>query len=161
VISRFAFSVLADRFGGRATFSIALLGQSLPVVLLFFATDAWTFYLFAVVFGLSYGGEMVGFPIVNKQLFGANSPLGSIFSFQMVGGGLGMALGGWLGGSLFDATGGYAWALLTSLIVGCIGVPLALALPRHGKSPPGSPVKTSAPSSAPDALPAAAQHRPA
>ena len=138
VISRFAFAVLADRFGGRATLSIALLGQSLPVMLLFFATDAWMFYLFAVVFGLSYGGEMVGFPIINKQLFGANGPLSSIFSFQMVGGGLGMALGGWLGGSLFDATGDYTWALLTSLVVGCIGLPLALALPRHGKAPPGS-----------------------
>lgn len=160
VISRFAFSVLADRFGGRATLSIALLGQSLPVMLLFFATDAWTFYLFAVVFGLAYGGEMVGFPIINKQLFGANAPLGSIFSFQMVGGGLGMALGGWLGGSLFDVTGDYTWALLTSLVVGCLGLPLALALPRHGKTPPGSLGKTIPTSSAAAALPASA-HRPA
>jgi len=160
VISRFAFSVLADRFGGRATLSVALLGQSLPVMLLFFATDAWTFYLFAVVFGLSYGGEMVGFPIINKQLFGANAPLGSIFSFQMVGGGLGMALGGWLGGSLFDATGDYTWALLTSLVVGCLGLPLALALPRHGKSPPGSLGKNIATSTAASAaMPASAQHR--
>jgi MFS family permease len=148
VISRFAFSVLADRFGGRASLSIALLGQSLPVMLLFFASDAWTFYLFAVVFGLAYGGEMVGFPIINKQLFGANAPLGSIFSFQMVGGGLGMALGGWLGGSLFDVTGDYTWALLTSLVVGCLGLPLALALPRHGKTPPGSLGKTIGTSSA-------------
>ena len=160
VISRFAFAVLADRFGGRATLSVALLGQSLPVILLFFATDAWTFYLFAVVFGLSYGGEMVGFPIINKQLFGAKAPLGSIFSFQMVGGGLGMALGGWLGGSLFDATGDYTWALLTSLVVGCLGLPLALALPRHGKSPPGSLGKNIATSTAASAaMPASAQHR--
>ena len=160
VISRFAFSVFADRFGGRATFSIALLGQSLPVILLFFASEAWTFYLFAVVFGLCYGGEMVGFPIVNKQLFGAGAPLGSIFSFQMVGGGVGMALGGWLGGSLFDVTGNYTWALLTSLVVGCLGLPMALALPRHGKSPPGSLGKTIAtPAAAAAALSASARHR--
>jgi hypothetical protein len=78
----------------------------------------------------------------------------------MVGGGLGMALGGWLGGSLFDVTGDYTWALLTSLVVGCLGLPLALALPRHGKTPPGSLGKTIATSSAAAALPASA-HRPA
>jgi MFS family permease len=136
VISRFAFSVIADRFGGRLTLTLSLLGQSLPVIILFFASEPWVFYLFAVVFGLSYGGEMVGFPIINKQLFGAKAPLGSIYSFEMVGAGTGMALGGWLGGGLFDMTGDYTWALLTSLIVGCVGVPLAMSLPRHKAPPP-------------------------
>jgi MFS family permease len=137
VISRFAFSVIADRFGGRLTLTMSLLGQSLPVVILFFASEPWAFYLFAIVFGLSYGGEMVGFPIINKQLFGARAPLSSIYSFEMVGAGTGMALGGWLGGGLFDMTGDYTYALVTSIVVGCIGVPLALSLPRH-KSPPGT-----------------------
>ncbi len=136
VISRFAFSVMADKFGGRTTLTLSLLGQSLPVIILFFASDAWVFYLFAVVFGLCYGGEMVGFPIINKQLFGARAPLGSIYSFEMVGAGTGMALGGWLGGGLFDMSGAYTWSLTTSLIVGLIGLPLALSLPRHKKSAP-------------------------
>jgi len=135
VISRFAFSVIADRFGGRITLTCALLGQALPVIILFFANEAWVFYLFAVIFGLSYGGEMVGFPIINKQLFGAKAPLGSIFSFQMVGGGTGMALGGWLGGGLFDMTGDYTWALAASLVIGLLGVPMALALPKHKRQP--------------------------
>jgi MFS family permease len=137
IISRFAFSVIADRFGGRVTLTMSLLGQTLPVIILFFATESWAFYLFAIVFGLSYGGEMVGFPIINKQLFGARAPLGSIYSFEMVGAGIGMALGGWLGGAMFDMTGNYTWALATSLVVGCVGVPLALALPRHQDLPPG------------------------
>ena len=131
VVSRVAFSMIADRFGGRITLTLAILGQTLPVIILFFATESWVFYLFAVVFGLSYGGEMVGFPIINKQLFGSRAPLGSIYSFQMVGAGTGMALGGWLGGSLFDVTGTYSVSLATSLLVGCVGLPLALALPRH------------------------------
>ncbi|HZM44534.1 MAG TPA: MFS transporter [Burkholderiales bacterium] len=160
-ISRFAFSVLADRFGGRLTLSISLLGQSLPVILLFFATESWHFYLFAVLFGLCYGGEMVGFPIINKQLFGTKAPLGSIYSFQMAAAGIGMAIGGWLGGALFDFAGDYTWALLISLVVGCLGVPLALALPRHGKSPPGSFGQTNPIPTASAPLPASAQHRPA
>ena len=134
VISRFAFSLIADRFGGRITLTLSLLGQTLPVIILFFASEAWVFYLFAVIFGLSYGGEMVGFPIINKQLFGTRAPLGSIYSFEMVGAGTGMAIGGWLGGGLFDLTGDYTWSLVTSLVVGCLGLPLAMALPRHKKA---------------------------
>jgi MFS family permease len=156
VFSRFGFSILADRFGGRATLTASLLGQSLPVIILFFAQDAWVFYLFAVCFGLCYGGEMVSFPIVNKQLFGTRAPLGSIFSFEMVGAGIGMALGGWLGGSLFDMTGDYTWALLVSLVAGCLGLPLALTLPRKG-NPPGSLGARSDPPTSPVGLPAAPQ----
>jgi MFS family permease len=133
VISRFAFSVLAERLGGRTVLTLSLLGQSLPVIILFFATDAWAFYLFAVIFGLCYGGEMVGFPIINRQLFGAKAPLASIYSFEMLGASTGMALGGWLGGGLFDMSGSYTWSLIASLVIGLVGLPLALALPRHKK----------------------------
>lgn len=135
VVSRFVFSVLAERLGGRTVLTISLLGQALPVIILFFATEAWMFYAFAVIFGLCYGGEMVGFPIINKQLFGANAPLSSIYSFEMLGASTGMALGGWLGGALFDVFGNYNGSLMASLCIGLIGLPLALALPRHRKLP--------------------------
>jgi MFS family permease len=131
IISRFASSVLAERFGGRAVLTMALIGQSTPIFILFFASDAWVFYLFAVVFGLCYGGEMVGFPIINRQLFGTKAPLSSIYSFEMLGASTGMALGGWLGGILFDLSGAYTWSILASIVLGYLGLPLALALPRH------------------------------
>jgi MFS family permease len=144
VVSRFAFAIFTERLGGRAMLTIAMLGQSSSVLILFFATEAWAFYLFAVVFGLCYGGEMVGFPIINRQLFGDKAPLSSIYSLQMIGASTGMALGGWLGGVLFDMSGSYTWAIIASAGIGYLGVPLALALPRHRKV------------FAPDAAPAAA-----
>ena len=131
IISRFACSVLAERLGGRAVLTMALIGQSTPIFILFFASEAWVFYLFAVVFGLCYGGEMVGFPIINRQLFGLKAPLSSIYSFEMLGASTGMALGGWLGGALFDLSGAYTWSILVSIVIGYLGLPLALALPRH------------------------------
>ncbi len=131
IISRFVSAILSERFGGRAVLTLALIGQSTPVFILFFANDALTFYAFAVIFGLCYGGEMVGFPIINRQMFGVNAPLSSIYSFQMLGASTGMALGGWLGGFLFDLTGAYTWSILASIVVGYLGLPLALALPRH------------------------------
>ena len=76
---------------------------------------------------------MVGFPIINRQLFGERAPLSSIYSFEIVGASTGMALGGWLGGALFDASGAYTWAILASAATGCLAVPLAFYLPRHRK----------------------------
>lgn len=135
-VSRFASAIIAAHFGGRVLLTFALIGQSAPVLILFFADGAWTFYAFALVFGLCYGGEMVGFPIINRQLFGAAAPLGTIYSFQMVGAGTGMALGGWLGGFLFDLSGAYTWSITAAILITCIGIPLALALPRHVRKPP-------------------------
>jgi MFS family permease len=131
IFSRFAFTLLTERFGGRACLSFAVLGQSLSVLMLLFAHETWHFYVFAVIFGVCYGGEMVGFPIINRHIFGPAAPLSSIFSVQMVGGSTGMALGGWLGGVLFDHSGDYTSAILVSAAVSFIALPLALWLPRH------------------------------
>lgn len=133
IISRFVSSILTERLGGRAVLTMAMVGQSTSVVILFFASEAWVFYLFAVVFGVFYGGEMVGFPIINRQLFGARAPLSSIYSFEMLGASTGMALGGWLGGALFDVSGAYTWAILASAVIGYLGLPLTLYLPSHRK----------------------------
>jgi MFS family permease len=131
MVSRFAFSLLTERLGGRTVLTLAVVGQSTSILMLLFATEAWHFYAFAVVFGICYGGEMVGFPIINRQMFGPSAPLGSIYSFEMVGASTGMALGGWIGGALFDLSGDYTWAILVASGIGFLALPLALWLPRH------------------------------
>lgn len=131
IVSRFAFSLLTERLGGRTVLTLAILGQSTSILMLLFATEAWHFYVFSVIFGICYGGEMVGFPIINRQMFGPKAPLSSIFSFEMIGASTGMALGGWIGGVLFDFSGDYTWAILVAAGIGYIALPLALWLPRH------------------------------
>jgi len=42
-----------------------------------------------------------------------------------------MALGGWLGGFLFDVSGNYTGSIAAAMLTTCLGIPLALALPRH------------------------------
>ena len=139
IFSRFTFSLLTERFGGRTILSLAIFGQSLSILALLFATEAWHFYAFAVVFGICYGGEMVGFPIINRQMFGPKAPLSSIFSFEMIGASTGMALGGWLGGVLFDHTGDYTVAILVASGIGFLAMPLALLLPRHRHAAAAAP----------------------
>ena len=103
------------------------------MLLLLSARELPPFYSFAFLFGLGYGGEMVGFPIFNRQYYGTDAPLNTIYSYQLAGAMLGMAVGGWLGGVLFDWTGTYTWSILAALTAGFLGVMAALRLPSYRK----------------------------
>lgn len=138
-VSRFGMSVLTERLGGKKVLTIALLLQSTPILILLGAREPWQFYLFAVLFGFGYGGEMVGFPIINRQYYGANAPLYSVYSYQVAGAMLGMAVGGWLGGALFDWSGGYTWTILAAALFGSAGLLPVLGLPPHRGAGSSSP----------------------
>lgn len=133
VISRFGMSLVAERKGARFTLSSAVLLQTIPTLLLIGARKLWSFYSFAFLFGLGWGGEMVGFPIFNRQYYGLNAPLSTIYSYQMASAMLGMAVGGWVGGVLFDWTGVYTWSIIAAVGAGFLGVVAALTLPAHKK----------------------------
>jgi MFS family permease len=131
IISRFVFPMLAEKFGGKKTLALAFIMQTAPILFLFPAANAWSFYIVAFFFGLGLGGEMPCFPIINMQYWGPRSPLNSIYAWELAGGLLGMALGGWLGGALYDLTGTYTLSIATALLFSAAGLAPVLALPRH------------------------------
>ncbi|MDP6667440.1 MAG: MFS transporter [Dehalococcoidia bacterium] len=108
--SRFLTPVLSDRFGSKAVMFGSFFGQGIGVLLLFTASSTWEFYLFAVLWAIPYGGEGTSFPVINRQYYG-HLPMGTTYGWQILGAGLGMALGGYLPGLVFDITGGYSWAI--------------------------------------------------
>ncbi len=129
IITRLATPVLSDRFGPKTVMFIAYVLQGVPVAMLFWSGGVWWFVLFAAIFGIGYGGEAGGFPILNRRYYG-HAPVGSAHGFQMFGAGLGMALGGWIGGVVFDLTGGYGWALAISIAASLAGAVSILLLER-------------------------------
>ena len=64
VSTRFLTPVISDYIGSRGTMATAFVWQGLPVLMLFWAHDPWQFYLFAVIFGIGYGGEGSAFPVI-------------------------------------------------------------------------------------------------
>ena len=127
LLSRLAAPVLGDQLGGKLSMGICFLLQGLTVAALLWATEAWHFYLFAAVFGLGLGGEMSVFPIINRQYYG-EAPMGVIYGWQSLGGGMGMALGAWLGGLTYDLTGGYTIAITLSAACSLAGAVFILFL---------------------------------
>ena len=121
VPSRLVVPVLAEKVGVRTVMTVFFFLQGVTVIMLFWTHEQWMFYLFAFVFGIGYGGETGGFPILNRMYYG-HAPQGSPYGFQMLGAGLGMALGGWIGGVIFDVTGGYGLALVISVVASLVGM---------------------------------------
>jgi MFS family permease len=131
-ITRFAVPVIADRMGSKPAMAGCFFLQVAPIFLLFFAHDAWQFYLFAVLFGIGFGGEMSAFPIINRQYYGSG-PIGTTYGYQMMGAGVGMATGALIGGQLRDFTGNFDATMVLSLVLSLIGVISIMLLPTTKK----------------------------
>ena len=131
-ITRFAVPVIADRMGSKPAMAGCFFLQVAPIFLLFFAQDAWHFYLFAVLFGIGFGGEMSAFPIINRQYYGSG-PIGTTFGYQMMGAGVGMAAGALIGGQLRDITGNFDATMGLSLALSMVGVISIMLLPTTKK----------------------------
>ena len=127
-VTRFAVPVLADHLGSKGVMAVCFSLQTLPIVLLFFAVEPWQFYLFAVMFGIGFGGEMSAFPIINRQYYGS-APIGTTYGWQMMGAGIGMAAGSLVGGWLRDWTGNFDATMGLSLVLSIVGVISIVLLP--------------------------------
>lgn len=130
--TRFAVPIIADRMGSKFAMTVCFALQALPILMLFWAHDAWQFYLFAVLFGIGFGGEMSAFPIINRQYYGS-APTSTVYGWQMFGSGLGMASGAYLGGVLRDLTGTYTLTLICSFVLSMAGMLSILVLPSTRK----------------------------
>lgn len=125
--SRFMTPVLADRFGAKGVMAVFYFIQGATVALLFWTHDPWQFYLFAALFGVGFGGEMSAFLVINRQYYGMG-PVRTVFGFQSMGAGTGMAIGGLIGSIIFDVFGSYDIAWLVSIAASMGGVVCILLL---------------------------------
>jgi len=125
--SRFMVPILADRWGAKGVMALFFFLQGITVALLFWTQQAWQFYLFAALFGIGFGGEMSAFLVINRQYYGMG-PVRTVYGFQHLGSGLGMAFGGLIGSIVYDAFGSYDIAWLISIGASLAGVVCILLL---------------------------------
>ena len=140
-VTRFGVPVAADLLGSKWVMAVCFFLQVAPVLVLLVAVlwypEVWMFYLFSILFGIGFGGEMSAFPIINRQYYG-NAPIGTTYGFQMMGAGAGMACGAGLGALLLALTGGYVATILLSFVMSLLGVISILFLPTtHQHQLPG------------------------
>ena len=82
------------------------------------------FYGLALMFGFSYGAVMPLYAILVREYFGARI-MGTMFGAVNMASTLGMAIGPWAGGWLYDAYGSYFWLYIGSFGIGLGAVAIA------------------------------------
>ena len=132
IVTRLTTPVLCERLGVRTVMTFFYILQGAPVLLLIFSSMDGVFLIFAVSFGVGYGGETGGFPILNRKYFG-HAPMGGAHGFQMLGAGIGMALGGWVGGPVFDIFDSYNAAFAISVVASLAGAISIILLENPAK----------------------------
>ena len=110
-VSRIGYGMLADRIGGVRTLLIGSASMGVTMLALAFTTSYAGLFVAALLFGLGFSGVMPCYPLIIRLLFPVNEAGWRIAGHYMFSA-AGMALGGWLGGAIFDLTGSYTPAFL-------------------------------------------------
>jgi MFS family permease len=124
VVSRLVSGWISDHIGGLRTLLLGSLLQGVAL-LMFLADDGLvSLYVISALFGLFQGGIVPSYALIVREHFTprqAGARVGTVLMATL----LGMALGGWMSGAIFDLSGSYraafvngiAWNLLNVAIV--------------------------------------------
>jgi MFS family permease len=127
VIGRIYWGMFADRRGSRLALMITLFLQGSLVLWLVKTQDPVVFFMYAVFWGFGYGGVGTQYGIVSREVFGARL-FGPGYAGQNAFAMVGMAVGGFLGGYLYDVSNSYVVAWLVSFMCGLISSLIAMDL---------------------------------
>jgi len=127
VLSRLASGWISDQIGGLRTLLLGTALQAVALALFLPFDTLASLYVISAMFGLFQGGIIPAYAIIVREHFPPEQA-GARTGGVLVGGQVGMALGGWLSGKVFDITGSYdaafingiGWNLVTVLIVGVL-----------------------------------------
>ncbi len=140
IVSRIASGFICDRIGGLKTLLLGSVMQGIALVLFLPADTVTSLYLVSILFGLFQGGIVPMYAIVVRENFSAAQTGGRV-GLTITATLLGMAVGGWLSGKLFDLTGSYQAAFLNGIAWNALNVAIVLYLilyRRRSRSRPTS-----------------------
>jgi predicted MFS family arabinose efflux permease len=103
--------MLADRIGGFQTLLFGSACQATMLLAFAMIDSIAGLYLGALLFGLGFAGIMPCYPLLIRLLFPVGEA-GRRIASQYLFAAFGMALGGWMGGVVYDLTGTYTYAFL-------------------------------------------------
>jgi len=114
IVSRVGSGWIADRIGGLPTLLTGSVLQGASLSLFLFFDSLTSLYVIAGLFGLFQGGIVPSYAIIVREYFparGVGAKVGLVLAATIVG----MALGGWMTGEIFDRTGSYRLAFANGI----------------------------------------------
>ena len=117
VAGTFLWGYASDRLGREKAYGVSVLITVIGLICLLgigSASPLWFIYTAAIVYGIGHSAGNPTYGAVIGDIFSGKN-IGTIFGFLEITFGLGMALGSWSGGTIFDVTGSYRWAFILAL----------------------------------------------
>ena len=114
LISRVSAGFIADRLGGLKALLLGSVLQGVALFLYLWFDGLVSLYVISGLFGLFQGGIVPMYAVIVRQYF-SPSETGTRLGIVLMATLLGMALGGWMSGWIFDLTGSYQAAFLNGL----------------------------------------------
>jgi MFS family permease len=133
VVSRLVSGVICDRIGGLRTLLLGSVLQGLALMLFLPFDSLASLYVISALFGLFQGGIVPSYAIIVREYFPpaeAGARVGTVLMFTL----LGMALGGWLSGKVFDLTGSYQAAFVNGIAWNLVNLSVVLFLLNRSRS---------------------------
>lgn len=127
VFSRLLSGYFSDRIGGVGTLIIGSVLQCVALIFYIPFDGLSSLYLVSALFGLSQGGIVPSYALIVRDNFPARDA-GFRISLVLTATVLGMALGGWLSGEIYDLTGSYKWAFLHGIAWNLVNMSIAFWL---------------------------------
>ncbi len=127
VASRLVSGLLADWLGGVRTLLIGSVLQMVALMLYLPYDGLVSLYLVSLIFGLSQGGIVPSYAIIVREYLPSRGAAGRVGLVLMITI-LGMALGGWMSGWIYDATGSYRLAFINGIAWNVLNIAIMLML---------------------------------
>ena len=127
IISRLVGGHVADRMGGLTTLFIGSVLQGVALFLYLWFDGLTSLYVISALFGLFQGALVPMYAIIVREYFSpqeAGTRLGIVLMATL----LGMALGGWMSGAIFDLTGSYRAAFFNGMLWNLLNAAIVLWL---------------------------------
>jgi MFS family permease len=135
VVSRLVSGVMSDKIGGLNTLLIGSVLQCLALLLYIPFNGVTSLYLVSALFGLSQGGIVPSYALIVRDHFPAKEA-GTRISLVLTATVLGMALGGWISGEIFDRTGSYTMAFVHGIAWNLLNMAIAFWLLQRRRGTP-------------------------
>jgi len=127
IVSRLASGLIADRIGGLGTLILGSVLQCLALIFYLPFDGLMSLYIVSALFGLSQGGIVPSYALIVRDYFPAREA-GARVSLVLMATVIGMALGGWMSGAIYDLTGSYQTAFLNGIAWNLVNTSIALWL---------------------------------
>jgi MFS family permease len=127
IISRLVSGWVSDRIGGIKTLLIGATVQCICLGLFMPFDGLMMLYIISALFGLSQGGIVPSYAMIVRTYF-PPSDAGWRIGLTLFATMLGMAIGGWMAGELYDLTGSYQASFMASIGFNLVTIATALLL---------------------------------